>query len=213
MLAKLVCFALATASASGYIPAAQGVHVGITCDGSGMSPIVGTRYHLPGRDYDLCESEFLRLDPSARRAFITVPPPGGADRRRRAAAFESGGGAARRAGEAPGVVPRRVARGAMGGRPWSPRRRRASGDYYYGRQRGSGDYLVDRHGLDAVGYGAAPPASMSSYTRRAAPAGDYLSAVVPIDERADRPNNGRARRLATVAAQRELFEQSSNSRR
>ena len=48
MLAKLVCFALATASASGYIPAAQGVHVGITCDGSGMSPIVGTRYHLPG---------------------------------------------------------------------------------------------------------------------------------------------------------------------
>ena len=70
MLAKLVCFALATASASGYIPAAQGVHVGITCDGSGMSPIVGTRYHLPGRDYDLCESEFLRLDPSARRAFI-----------------------------------------------------------------------------------------------------------------------------------------------
>merc|ERR1719502_538278 len=38
--------------------AKPGVHEGITCDKSGMSPIIGNRYHLVGHNYDLCEDEF-----------------------------------------------------------------------------------------------------------------------------------------------------------
>ena len=34
---------------------ATGFHPGVTCDKSGMSPIVGIRYHLSGHDYDLCQ--------------------------------------------------------------------------------------------------------------------------------------------------------------
>ena len=32
------------------------VHHGVRCDRSGMAPIVGMRYHLPGQDYDLCQA-------------------------------------------------------------------------------------------------------------------------------------------------------------
>jgi len=39
----------------------QPVHFGFTCDASEMSPIVGTRYHKKGYDYDLCEKEFQKL--------------------------------------------------------------------------------------------------------------------------------------------------------
>ena len=55
--------------------AAPAVHYGITCDASGMSPIIGTRYSLPGRDYDICEAEFLKLDVEARRAFVPMSVP------------------------------------------------------------------------------------------------------------------------------------------
>merc|ERR1719502_1626120 len=41
--------------------ATVGVHDGVTCDKSGMCPIVGNRYHLVGHNYDLCEAEFLKL--------------------------------------------------------------------------------------------------------------------------------------------------------
>jgi hypothetical protein len=41
--------------------AQPGVHVGVTCDVSGMCPIVGNRYHLVGHNYDLCQAEYDKL--------------------------------------------------------------------------------------------------------------------------------------------------------
>jgi hypothetical protein len=58
-------------------PRRTAVHHGITCDASGMSPIIGARFHLRGRDFDLCEAEYRKLDPEAQRAFELVPPPDG----------------------------------------------------------------------------------------------------------------------------------------
>ena len=211
MLAKLVCFALATASASGYIPAAQGVHAGITCDGSGMSPIVAARDHLPGRDYDLCESEFSGSTP--RRAARSSPsqPPGGADRRRRALSARSRAAArARRAGEAPGVVPRRVTRAARrAGCRGTPRRRRASGDY-------SAAASAARATTSSTGTASTPAG-----VRRGAPGVDVVVHEAAFPRRAttsrrwsrstsgpDRPNKRRARRLATARRS----ASSSNSR-
>ena len=51
------------------------VHHGVTCDVSGMAPIVGPRYTLPDRDYDLCEAEFLKLDPAERIPFVRIERP------------------------------------------------------------------------------------------------------------------------------------------
>lgn len=59
-------------------PPPRAVHPGVTCDRSGMSPIVGPRFHLPGRDYDLCEAEFLKLDAAARKAFVRIDRPAAA---------------------------------------------------------------------------------------------------------------------------------------
>jgi len=59
--------------------ATPGVHEGVTCDKSGMSPIVGDRYHLVGHNYDLCEAEFLKLTDKEKGLFRKIkPPPGGA---------------------------------------------------------------------------------------------------------------------------------------
>jgi len=58
--------------------AKEGVHEGVTCDKSGMSPIVGHRYHLIGHDYDLCEKEFLKLSDKEKALFREVPPPSAA---------------------------------------------------------------------------------------------------------------------------------------
>jgi len=55
--------------------AKEGVHEGVTCDKSGMSPIVGNRYHLVGHNYDLCEAEYLKLDDRERKLFRKVAPP------------------------------------------------------------------------------------------------------------------------------------------
>merc|ERR1719502_1251428 len=38
-----------------------GVHPGVTCDKTGMSPIVGNRFHLVGHSYDLCQAEYDKL--------------------------------------------------------------------------------------------------------------------------------------------------------
>lgn len=51
------------------------VHWGVACDKSNMSPIVGVRYHLPGRDYDLCEAEFEKLSPQDKLAFVAIKEP------------------------------------------------------------------------------------------------------------------------------------------
>merc|ERR1719240_393151 len=55
-------------------PAGEEVHHGVTCDRSGMSPIVGPRFHLCGRNYDLCQAEFDKLDDEQKKAFERVPP-------------------------------------------------------------------------------------------------------------------------------------------
>jgi len=55
--------------------ATQGVHDGVTCDKSGMKPIVGNRYHLVGHNYDLCEAEFDKLSDREKALFRKVPPP------------------------------------------------------------------------------------------------------------------------------------------
>jgi len=52
-----------------------GVHDGVTCDKSGVSPIVGNRYHLPGHNYDLCEGEFDKLPEKEKALFTKIPPP------------------------------------------------------------------------------------------------------------------------------------------
>ena len=54
----------------------EAVHHGVECYVSGMSPIVGPRYTLPDRDYDLCEAEFLKLDPAERIPFVRIERPG-----------------------------------------------------------------------------------------------------------------------------------------
>jgi len=53
----------------------DGCHPGVTCDKSGMAPIVGIRYHLQGHDYDLCEAEYVKLSTEERAKFVPIPPP------------------------------------------------------------------------------------------------------------------------------------------
>merc|ERR1719274_258366 len=52
-----------------------GVHPGVTCDRSGMNPIVGIRYHLVGHNYDLCQAEFDKLDLAEKKLYQKIPPP------------------------------------------------------------------------------------------------------------------------------------------
>ena len=49
-----------------------GAHMGIICDRSGMSPIVGNRYTL--LEEDLCESEFLKLTSEEQCEWECIPP-------------------------------------------------------------------------------------------------------------------------------------------
>ena len=51
-------------------------HFGVTCDKSGMNPIVGVRYHVRHADYDLCEAEFAKLPEAERRKFVKIERPG-----------------------------------------------------------------------------------------------------------------------------------------
>ena len=48
------------------------VHHGVACDRSGMCPIVGTRYHLPGQDYDLCQAEWDKLPPQEQATYERI---------------------------------------------------------------------------------------------------------------------------------------------
>lgn len=52
------------------------IHWGVECDASGMNPIVGNRYHKTGQNYDLCESEFQKLDDKQKKAFELIRFPG-----------------------------------------------------------------------------------------------------------------------------------------
>jgi len=63
----------------------EAVHHHISCDVSGMNPIRGTRYHLAGCNYDLCEAEFNKLAEEAKTKFDVIarrgdqPTPYGQD--------------------------------------------------------------------------------------------------------------------------------------
>ena len=55
--------------------AAPAVHHGVFCDRSGMRPIVGMRYHLPGQDYDLCQAEWDKLPPQEQATYERIERP------------------------------------------------------------------------------------------------------------------------------------------
>merc|ERR1740138_399766 len=57
------------------IAGSEAFHPGVSCDKSGMCPIVGPRYNLKGHDYDLCEAEFNKLDPSEQANYQKIDPP------------------------------------------------------------------------------------------------------------------------------------------
>jgi len=78
MLANYEVDAAATATANcapGQGSPKPGVHVGVTCDRSGMSPIVGDRYHLVGHDYDLCQAEYDKVSAEEKALYRKIPPP------------------------------------------------------------------------------------------------------------------------------------------
>jgi hypothetical protein len=56
-------------------PLYQGFHPGISCDRSGMNPIVGMRFHLRGSTYDLCQAEYDKLDDAEKGQYEAIPPP------------------------------------------------------------------------------------------------------------------------------------------
>merc|ERR550537_905788 len=59
---------------AGGIPSA-GLHPGVECDRSGMCPIIGMRYNLKGHNYDLCQSEYDKLNAEEKANYIAIPPP------------------------------------------------------------------------------------------------------------------------------------------
>jgi tetratricopeptide (TPR) repeat protein len=50
------------------------VRHGVTCDASGMLPIIDTRYHKIGEDYDLCEAEFAKLSEADKSLYEKIDP-------------------------------------------------------------------------------------------------------------------------------------------
>ena len=52
-----------------------GVHAGVACDRSGQCPIIGYRYHLRNKDYDLCQQEFDKLRSDEKAAYTKLIPP------------------------------------------------------------------------------------------------------------------------------------------
>ena len=56
-------------------PAHPVVHHGVTCDASGMSPIIGARYHKIGEDYDLCEAEFAKISSTDKSLYEKIDLP------------------------------------------------------------------------------------------------------------------------------------------
>jgi len=52
------------------------VHPGVSCDKTGLCPIVGIRYNLRGHNYDLCQAEFDKLADNEKALYQAIPPPG-----------------------------------------------------------------------------------------------------------------------------------------
>jgi len=55
-------------------PDMEGVHPGVMCDKTGVKPIVGTRYHLKGHNYDLCAAEYNKLPDAEKAQFEAIEP-------------------------------------------------------------------------------------------------------------------------------------------
>lgn len=54
----------------------RAIHPGVICDLSGMSPIIGTRYHKIGEDFDVCETEFKKLPVAEKAKYESIVRPG-----------------------------------------------------------------------------------------------------------------------------------------
>ena len=52
------------------------VHLHVSCDVSGMNPIVGTRYKLRGENYDLCEAEYEKISEDDKKLYEKIERPG-----------------------------------------------------------------------------------------------------------------------------------------
>ena len=53
----------------------EGYHPEVECDGSGQSPIVGTRFRRTGHNFDLCLVEFAQLPEAEKVQFEAIEPP------------------------------------------------------------------------------------------------------------------------------------------
>ena len=53
------------------------VHRGVCCDGSKQQPLIGTRYHLIGHNYDLNEAEFGKLSADQKQLYEVIEQPRG----------------------------------------------------------------------------------------------------------------------------------------
>jgi len=54
---------------------AEDEHPGVSCDRSGMDPIVGKRWHLPGHNFDLCQAEYDKLGEREKALYVGMNPP------------------------------------------------------------------------------------------------------------------------------------------
>jgi len=52
------------------------IHFGVMCDGSGQNPLLGVRYHKIGHNYDLNETEFVKLPLNEQQKYEMIPRPG-----------------------------------------------------------------------------------------------------------------------------------------
>ena len=56
-------------------PDMEGYHPEVECDKTGQCPIVGTRYHLKGHNWDLCAAEYAKLPEAEKAQFEAIEPP------------------------------------------------------------------------------------------------------------------------------------------
>jgi len=64
----------------------QLIHPNVSCDGCGQAPLIGRRYKMVGRNYDLCENDFEKLTSMEKSKYVVMkstPAPGDLCQRRR----------------------------------------------------------------------------------------------------------------------------------
>jgi len=50
-------------------------HPRVSCDKSGQSPVVGTRFKLMGANFDLCAAEFDKLNAAEKTQYFAISMP------------------------------------------------------------------------------------------------------------------------------------------